>query len=166
MSDVYTGADLDQLDALATAYETRGAEIAERGHDLNRRLVDTVTTFRTALATLRTQTTTANTTLLEDVDGLVETASATTWTGANRLRFDDDLVTLRGGITTTTDTVLTRLDELEQAGVEPFNGLLEDFGVQTSTAGDRAAQTGTDMRVSVNDQRTALSDAAGGWSAV
>ncbi|MFV0308328.1 MAG: hypothetical protein ACK5OX_11355 [Desertimonas sp.] len=166
MSDTYTGADLEQLDALATAYETRGAEIAARGHDLNRRILDAVTVFRAALATLRTQAATANTSLLEDVQGLVDTAAATTWTGANRARFDEDLGTLRAGITTTTDAVLGRLDELEQRGVEPFNGMLEEFGVQTSASGDVAAQTGQDMRTTVGNQRTALLDAAGCWTAV
>lgn len=167
MSDVVTGADLDQLDALAQAYHERGAEIAAQAGDLNIRIVETVDAFRSALDAMRSQSVTANTALLADVDELVATAAATTWTGANRLAFDDDLVALRTGITTTTDSLTSRLDELARTGVEPFGGQLEAFGRQARTAGEAAEQTGADMRAGLGDQRRSLQDAADlGWAGV
>lgn len=166
MSEV-TGADLGQLDQLADAYQQRGAEIGARATDLNTRIVATIDAFRGALARLRDQTTTANTALVDDVDGLVELAAATIWTGANRAVFDADLATLRAGITAITESLLTRLSELERTGVEPFGGMLEDVGRQTVVAGTAAEQTGADMRVSLHAQRQVLQETADlGWAAV
>lgn len=166
MSDV-TGADLEQLDALAASYQARGAEIAERALDLDRRLVDAVTTFQTALTELRTQVTSANEALLDDIDGLHGTAASTTWTGANRAVFDTELGLLEQGVTTTTESLTTRIRELESTGVVPFGEILASFGRQASAAGESAEQAGGAMQTRVAGQRAALADAADmGWSAV
>lgn len=166
MSDL-SGADLDQLDALASSYQQRGAAIAERALDLNRRVVEAVTTFQTSLSDLRTRTTAANDALLDDIDGLARTAAATTWTGANRTAFDTDLAVLQQGVTATTTALTTRIGQLEHGGVAPFTDILTTFGRQASGAGAAAEQTGASLRTRVTEQRQSLQDAADlGWSAV
>lgn len=161
------GADLDQLDALAASYEARGAEIAERSRDVDRRIVETVTAFQGALTDLRVRAARANDTLLDDVDELTRTAAATTWTGANRTAFDDQLAVLERGITTTAEALTTGIVELERTGVAPFAEILAAFGRQATGAGESAEAAGIAMRTRVAGQRAELTDAADtGWWAV
>ena len=167
MSDQTTGADLDQLDALATAYQQRGEEIGLRAEELRTRLVGSVAEFQNALADLRTQTELANGALLDDTTALAETAASTVWTGANRLAFDESLAALRTGIGSTTDVLTTRIGELEQTGVVPFNGMLEAFAARTAAAGWAVAAVAAERRIQITDQRAALEDVADrGWTAV
>ena len=167
MSDQTTGADLDQLDDLAVAYEQRGEEIGQRAEQLRGRLVGAVAEFQHALADLHTQTELANIALLDDATALAETAASTVWTGANRLAFDESLASLRSGIGSTTDVLATRISELEQAGVVPFNGMLEAFASRTAAAGAAAAASGAERRVQIAGQRAALQEIGDrGWSAV
>lgn len=167
MSEHTTGADLEQLEDLASTYGTSGAAIAARGRDLRTRITQTVERFDTTMSTLRTQAVQVNEDLQEDVDGLTELAAATTWTGANRAAFDQDLATLRQAIARSNAAIVEGLDQFDQTGLAPFRTMLHDYGVALTDAGNGVEEATATMQTGVADQRSAIADAADvGWTAV
>lgn len=166
MSDVITGADLEQLGELAAAYGTAGAEIAGQAEGLETRIHQAIQRFDTAMIGLKADTARANEALTEDVDDLGIVAAGTTWTGANRATFDQDLATLVGSVAATTAAINEGVDDFDRLGLAPFRAMLDDFGLAIVDAGDGVEGVGTEMSAGVARQRGDLQQAADtGWTA-
>lgn len=167
MSDTLTGADLEQLDHLAAAYGTAGAEIAGRGQDLKVRIHQAIQRFETTMTSLRADTERANAALSDDIADLNLVATATTWTGNNRAAFDQDLGTLTSSMAASTAAIREGIDDFDTLGVTPFRAMLDDFGLAIADAGDGVEDVGSSMGAAVTQQRGDLQEAADvGWTAV
>lgn len=165
MSDQMTGADLEQLDALSTAYATAGAQITARGDDLRRRIGVAVTNFGATMTRLQQQSQSLTDATDAEIAAVGATAASVLWTGTNRHAFDGELQQFSDAVRRSSVSFNASVSELRGAVDARFNPELEAFGVAIgSSAGGVDATTG-DMRATVATQRSALEQAANvGWT--
>lgn len=165
MSENMTGADLEQLDALSTAYSTAGAEIAGQASDLRQRIQVAVDGFAATMSRLHQQSTTLTQGMNDETASVAATASGVAWTGSNRAAFDGDMQTFVSSVRTGTASIDAGVTELRRSVDQRFNPVLEEFSVSVTDAADGVELTTGDVRRSVIGQRQQLEEAANvGWT--
>lgn len=165
MSEQMLGADLQQLEDLAAAFETAGAQIAARADELRDKIGTSVEAFVDALDQLRAQTLVLTGDIDVEIQAVGTQAAGVQWTGNNRLAFDTDLGAFTRSVNTGTAAINTDIDQLKTEVDSRFTPVLTQFGVALrDSAGDVNTTTGG-MRTAVSTQRANLDEAANvGWT--
>lgn len=165
MSNDMTGADLEQLDALATACSRTGAAVAARAADLHARIEHAVSTFTSTMSRLQQQSVTLTRAIDDEVGTVTAQAGATAWTGGNRGAFDGDLQRFDAQVHAASAAIDAGVTELRGSVDARFTPVLESFGVSVAAAGDGVEATTGELGGSVSRQRAALEQAADvGWT--
>jgi len=165
MSQELLGADLGNLEVLATAYESAGREVAQRADDLRGRLGTAVSSFQTTMARLQSEAGVLTTAMDDEVAAVANHASSVGWTGANRHAFDGDLQRFVGIVRTAAAAIDDGIADLRSDVDRRFAPVLEEFGVTVRDAADGIDSNTSGMRTSITTQRDRLDGAANiGWS--
>ncbi len=166
MSDhTMTGADLEHLEQLASAYSRSGATITARAAELRARLTRAVEAFEATTERLRADTDGTAATMVDEIVDLSAIAAGVAWTGANRAAFDDELHRFARSVRSASEALVDGLAAIHRRGVTPFAGSLQDFGAATARAGDGVETATSDLHRAVAAQREQLHEAADvGWT--
>ena len=119
MSEQMLGADLQQLDDLATAFDTAGTEIAAKADTLRDKIDAAVDAFVAALDGLARDASTLTSRSTVRSTGCRTQAGGVQWTGANRVAFDGDLGTFNTAVKTGTARHQHRHRDAEERRREP-----------------------------------------------
>jgi len=164
MSQELVGADLAHLDALATAYDTAGREVAQRVDELRGRFGTAVSSFQTTMSRLQSAAGALTAAMDDEVAAVANHAAAVGWTGANRHAFDADLQRFVGIVRTGAAAIDDGVADLRGSVDQRFAPVLENFGVSVRDAADDIDTATAGMRTSVTTQRDRLDEAANvGW---
>lgn len=164
MSTDLTGADLEQLDALAAAHATAGTQIAGRAADLRTRIQAAVATFESTMSRLQQHATTLTTAMTDEIAAVSALAAGVAWTGVNRGAFDSDLRAFDTQVRSGSAAIDSGVSSLRSSVESRFTPVLEEFGLSVVDAGDGVEAATVDLRGAVGRQRSALDEAANvGW---
>ncbi|MDQ3468462.1 MAG: hypothetical protein M3487_01605 [Actinomycetota bacterium] len=165
MSQELVGADLAHLDALATAYDTAGREVALHAEELRGRLGTAVSSFQTTMSRLQAAAGALTTAMDDEVAAVANHAATVGWTGANRHAFDADLHRFVGIVRTGAAAIDDGVADLRTDVDQRFAPVLDEFGVSVRDAAGGIDTATTEMRTSVAAQRDRLDEAANvGWT--
>ena len=121
MSEQMLGADLQQLEDLAAAFDKAGTEIAAKADTLRDKIDASVDAFVAALDGLARDASTLTSAIDTEIDGVSTQASGVQWTGGNRGAFDTDLGTFNTAVKTGTAAINTDIGDAEERRRGPLH---------------------------------------------
>lgn len=164
MSD-FTGADLGQLDELATAFDTAGAEISAKAEVLRAKIQSAIATFESSLTTMQSDTRTLTGQMNEEMGAVRSQADSVQWTGNNRAGFDADINSFATVVTTGTSQINDDLAGIKAQVDSGFTPVMTDFSEALRMGADEVNSSTATMRQAVDTQRSNLDQAANvGWT--
>lgn len=164
MSD-FTGADLDQLNELATAFTTAGTEIAAKATTLQGKIQAAVSNFEQTLSTMQTETTALASEMNDEMAAVRAQAGGVQWTGNNRQAFDADLNSFSGVVQRGTAQIDADIATIKGQVDSRFNPVLTEFASALQTSADDVGSATSTMKAAVDTQRANLDQAANvGWT--
>jgi len=164
-SEEVLGADLQQLEDLAAAYDTAGTEIAAKGETLRGKINEAVVVFIATLDGLARDASTLTTAIDTEIDGVSTQAAGVQWTGTNRTAFDGDLGAFNTAVKTGTTAINTDIGTLKSDVETRFTPVLDDFATALTASAEEINVNAGTMRIAVSTQRSNLDEAANvGWT--
>jgi hypothetical protein len=159
-----TGADLGHLETLEGAFETAGAQIADKAEVLRGKIDSAVDKFVDTLNSLARDAAQLSSGIDREVEGVSTQASGVQWTGTNRDAFNGDMSALVSAITTGTAALNSEIAEIKGQVEAKFTPVLTQFGTALTTSADDVNTTSKGMKAKVTTQRDNLDQAANvGW---
>jgi hypothetical protein len=165
MSEQMTGADLEQLDELSSAYVHAGEEFAAKAATLRSRIGTAVQAFDATLAQLTQRTIRLTDDIKTEIVDAASVAAAVEWTGSNRAGFDGDLAAFRDAVVTGAGEINDGITRLRSQVDTKFSPVMEEFGETLQGSADNLNEDAVAMNEAVAKQRSNLDEAANvGWT--
>lgn len=164
MSD-FMGADLDQLEQLATGFTDAGMEISAKAETLRARVNAAVSSFEETLAALQTDAASLVDSMDEEIASVSQQATGVAWTGANQGAFVGDVAAFEGAVRTGGAQINDDIGTIKTRVTTGFSPVLTEFGAALSTSAEDVAASTDQMKTAVANQRANLDQAANvGWT--